>query len=48
MNAPLLVVFDMAGTTVEDRGQVASAFAAALAARGMTVTADHITRVRGA
>jgi phosphonatase-like hydrolase len=48
MNAPSLVVFDMAGTTVEDRGQVPSAFAAALAAHGITVTADQINRVRGA
>lgn len=38
----------MAGTTVEDRGQVPAAFAAALAAHGITITADQIARVRGA
>jgi phosphonatase-like hydrolase len=42
------VIFDMAGTTVEDRGQVPSAFAATLAANNITITADEITRVRGA
>ena len=45
---PALVIFDMAGTTVEDRGQVPSAFAATLAANNITITADEITRVRGA
>lgn len=48
MNQPALVIFDMAGTTVEDRGQVPAAFAAALAAHNITITADEITRVRGA
>lgn len=48
MTLPALVIFDMAGTTVEDRGQVPSAFAAALAANNITITADEITRVRGA
>lgn len=48
MTRPALVVFDMAGTTVEDRGQVPAAFAAALAAHGITTTADQIARVRGA
>jgi phosphonatase-like hydrolase len=43
-----LVIFDMAGTTIEDRGQVPNAFAATLAANGVTITADEITRVRGA
>jgi phosphoglycolate phosphatase len=43
-----LVIFDMAGTTVEDRGQVPAAFAATLAANGVTITADDIMRVRGA
>jgi phosphonatase-like hydrolase len=47
-NFPSLVIFDMAGTTVEDRGQVPAAFAAALAEAGITLTADDITRVRGA
>lgn len=48
MNFPAVVIFDMAGTTVEDRGQVPAAFAAALAEAGVTLTADQITRVRGA
>ena len=48
MNIPARVILDMAGTTVEDRGQVPAAFAAALAANGITITADEITRVRGA
>jgi phosphonatase-like hydrolase len=45
---PELVIFDLAGTTVEDRGQVPDAFAAALADYGVTVTPDQIRRVRGA
>ena len=48
MTGPALVIFDMAGTTIEDRGQVPSAFAATLAANHLPVTADDITRVRGA
>ena len=47
MTLPALVIFDMAGTTVEDRGQVPSAFAATLAANNILITADEITRVRG-
>ena len=45
---PALVIFDMAGTTIEDRGQVPAAFAATLAANGLTISADEIMRVRGA
>jgi phosphonatase-like hydrolase len=45
---PKLVVFDMAGTTVEDRGEVPSAFAAALAEHGVVVTPGQINAVRGA
>ena len=45
---PALVVFDMAGTTIEDRGQVPAAFAATLAANGLAITPDEIMRVRGA
>jgi phosphonatase-like hydrolase len=45
---PRLVVFDLAGTTVEDRGQVPAAFAAALAEAGIPLTADQIMGVRGA
>jgi len=48
VSVPALVVFDMAGTTVEDRGQVPAAFTAALAAHGIVATPDQITRVRGA
>ncbi len=48
MTLPALVVFDLAGTTMEDRGQVPAAFIAALAAHGIGATADQITRVRGA
>ena len=48
MNFPALVIFDMAGTTIEDRGQVPAAFAGALSANGIAVTADEITRARGA
>jgi phosphonatase-like hydrolase len=48
MNFPALVIFDMAGTTVDDRGQVPAAFAAALADAGIPLTVDQITRVRGA
>jgi phosphonatase-like hydrolase len=48
MTQPALVIFDMAGTTVEDRGQVPTAFAATLAAHNIPITADEITRVRGA
>ena len=48
MTPPALVIFDMAGTTIEDRGQVPTAFTAALAANGISVSADDITRVRGA
>jgi phosphonatase-like hydrolase len=43
-----LVVFDMAGTTVEDRGQVPDAFAAALNEHGIEVTPEQIRSVRGA
>ena len=38
----------MAGTTIEDRGQVQAAFKAALAASGRTVTDDEVSRLRGA
>lgn len=42
-----LVVFDMAGTTVRDDGQVPQAFTAALAEHGLTVTPEQLNRVRG-
>lgn len=48
MSLPALVVLDMAGTTVEDRGQVPAAFESALRAAGVPVTSEQINRVRGA
>ena len=42
-----LVIFDLAGTTVEDRGQVPEAFTATLAEQGIQITPDQITSVRG-
>ncbi len=43
-----LVVFDMAGTTVEDGGQVPAAFAATLQRYGVEVGPDDLRAVRGA
>ncbi len=48
MNELELVIFDMAGTTVEDQGQVPDAFAAALAEHGIEVTPEQVKAVRGA
>jgi len=48
MTKPSLVVFDMAGTTVVDDGQVPEAFTAALAAHGIAVGPGDIRGVRGA
>jgi phosphonatase-like hydrolase len=45
---PSLVVFDMAGTTVVDDGQVPEAFTAALAEHGVAVGPGDIRGVRGA
>jgi phosphoglycolate phosphatase len=45
---PSLVVFDMAGTTIQDDGQVPAAFTVALAAHGISATPEQINRVRGA
>lgn len=45
---PLLVVFDLAGTTVRDDGQVPAAFTTALGEAGIQVTPDQIAGVRGA
>ena len=42
-----LVIFDMAGTTVKDTGQVADAFTAALAEHEIEITAEQLSRVRG-
>ena len=43
-----LVVFDMAGTTVVDGGEVPAAFTAALAEQGVQVTPAQVNAVRGA
>ena len=43
-----LVISDMAGTTVMDSGEVARAFAAALADHGVEASAQQISAVRGA
>jgi phosphonatase-like hydrolase len=45
---PALVVFDLAGTTVEDRGQVPAAFTSALAEQGIAVSPEMLASVRGA
>ncbi len=47
MNDLQLVVFDLAGTTVKDQGEVPQAFTAALAEHGLTVTAEQLSNVRG-
>ena len=43
-----LVVFDMAGTTILDTGQVPEAFQKVLGDHGITVTAEDLRSVRGA
>lgn len=48
MQLPQLVIFDMAGTTVEDRGEVPAAFTAALADHQINVTPAQVNAVRGA
>jgi phosphonatase-like hydrolase len=47
LEKPELVVFDMAGTTVEDCGQVPDAFTAALARHAIEVTPEQVKAVRG-
>lgn len=47
MNNIKLVVFDMAGTTVKDNGEVPQAFTTALAEHGLRVTPEQLNRVRG-
>lgn len=42
-----LVVFDMAGTTVRDKGNVAEAFINALAQHNITVPAEEVNKVMG-
>lgn len=48
MNELKLVVFDMAGTTVKDNGEVPQAFTDALATHGLAVTPQQLNQVRGA
>ncbi|HEY6047030.1 MAG TPA: phosphonatase-like hydrolase [Pyrinomonadaceae bacterium] len=48
MNRVELVVFDLAGTTVEDQGEVPDAFTGALAAHGISVSPPQLRSVRGA
>ncbi len=43
-----LVIFDIAGTIIEDRGEVVDAFAAALAKNGMQIGKDELKRWKGA
>lgn len=45
---PELVVFDLAGTTVEDLGQVPAAFAEAIQAQGVSASPAAIEEIRGA
>lgn len=45
---PRLVVFDMAGTTVQDQGEVPAAFTSALLRQGVEVTPEQLNTVRGA
>jgi phosphonatase-like hydrolase len=47
MNEIKLVVFDLAGTTVQDQGQVSKAFKAALAGQNIEVNEEQLNRVRG-
>ena len=48
MNDIELVVFDLAGTTIADNGEVPQAFMAALQAHGLIVTSEALQAVRGA
>ena len=43
-----LMVFDMAGTTVEDAGQVPKAFNAALAECDIRISEEQLAQIRGA
>lgn len=43
-----LVVFDVGGTIIQDRGDVPEAFTGAFAKRGIKITAEEIAKVRGA
>lgn len=45
---PALVIFDLGGTTIRDRGEVSAAFAGALAASSLTAESGAIAAWRGA
>ncbi|MCX6539792.1 MAG: HAD hydrolase-like protein [Acidobacteria bacterium] len=45
---PALVIFDLGGTTIRDRGEVPAAFAGSLEASGLAVEPGAITEWRGA
>src|SRR5215831_5170170 len=47
LNNAELVIFDLAGTTVEDRGEVPAAFSSALAEYGIGISAEQLQTVRG-
>jgi phosphonatase-like hydrolase len=47
MRYPQLIVFDLAGTTVQDNGEVPESFSAALAQHGVQVTPEQLRKVRG-
>lgn len=46
-NGPALVVFDAAGTTIEDQGEVPDALVTALAEHGVRVQPEMLVEVRG-
>ncbi len=48
MQGIALVVFDMAGTTIEDSGQVPEAFTTVLSKHGITIDDETLRAVRGA
>ncbi|MGH7598513.1 MAG: phosphonatase-like hydrolase [bacterium] len=48
MNDIELVVFDLAGTTIEDAGEVPEAFTLALHTHGLTITREALHAARGA
>lgn len=48
MPAPQLVIFDLGGTIIRDRGEVGAAFAAALGHAGIAFEPAELTQWRGA
>ena len=47
MGYPQLIIFDLAGTTVQDNGEVPESFSMALAQYGVQVTREQLRKVRG-